>query len=157
MTQTPHSSTLRVAMIRARWHAGIVDSAHAGLVAELDRLRPGGTHVDVLDVPGAFEIPLMARRVATTGNYAAIVGAAFVVNGGIYRHDFVARTVIDGLMRVQLDADVPVLSCVLTPHQFQETPDHIAFFTRHFAIKGAEIARAALALDDIPVPWSAVA
>ena len=57
--------------------------------------------------PGAFEIPLHAKRLATSGRYAAVVGAGLVVDGGIYRHEFVADAVVNGLMRVQLDTDVP--------------------------------------------------
>jgi hypothetical protein len=93
-------------------------------------------------VPGAFEIPLLARDLAMTRRYDAIVGAAFVVDGGIYRHDFVASTVLDGMMRAQMDADVPVLSIVLTPHHFQETDAHREFFRSHFVHKG-QAARAA--------------
>src|SRR3546814_6566368 len=73
-------------------------------------------HIEVFEAPGAFEIPLLARDLARSGRYAAIVGAAFVVNGGIYRHDFVADTVVGALMQVQMESDVPVLSAVLTPH-----------------------------------------
>ena len=96
-------------------------------------------------MPGAFEIPLLARRLAASGRYDAIVACAFVVNGGIYRHEFVATAVIDGLMRVQLDTDVPVLSCVLTPRDFHEHEEHRRFFSTHFVAKGIEVARACLA------------
>ena len=70
------------------------------------------------------------------------MACALVVDGGIYRHDFVASAVIDGLMRVQLDTGVPVLSCVLTPHAFHEHAEHREFFSRHFITKGQEAARA---------------
>ena len=93
-------------------------------------------------MPGSFEIPLQAKLLAESGRYAAIVAAGFVVNGGIYRHDFVARAVIDGLMRVQLDTGVPVLSMVLTPLHFHEHADHQQFFHDHFVVKGQEAARA---------------
>ena len=69
----------------------------------------------------------------------------FVVNGGIYRHEFVATAVIDGLMRVQLDTDVPVFSVVLTPHHFHEHDEHLTYFGEHFVKKGAEAARACVA------------
>ena len=128
----------RYAFIRARWHADIVDRALEGF-----REAIGSAEVDVVDVPGAFEIPLLARDLARTGRYAAVIGAAFVVDGGIYRHDFVAQTVVEGLMRAQMDAGVPILSVVLTPHQYQETELHRAFFTAHFVEKGREAARAA--------------
>jgi 6,7-dimethyl-8-ribityllumazine synthase len=70
------------------------------------------------------------------------VAAGLVVDGGIYRHEFVADAVISGLMRVQLDVDVPVISAVLTPHHFQEHEHHMSFFASHFEVKGKEAARA---------------
>lgn len=101
--------------------------------------------VEFFEVPGALELPLMAKRLAATGRYAAVVAAGLVVDGGIYRHDFVAAAVIDGLMRVQLDTDVPVLSAVLTPLNFHEHQAHQKFFEEHFVVKGAEVASACLA------------
>lgn len=141
MTQTP-LTTQKIALIQARWHSDIVDQARIGL---LEALSPG-QQVDVVDVPGALEIPLMAQRLARTGDYGAVIGVAFVVDGGIYRHDFVAGTVVDALVRVGLETDTPVLSVVLTPHQYQETEQHNTFFHEHFRIKGAEAAHAAMAI-----------
>lgn len=131
----------RFAFIKANWHAEIVDRALDGFRTEI-----GQTDIDVFDVPGAFEIPLLARDLAQSGRYGAVIGAAFVVDGGIYRHEFVAQAVVDGLMRAQMDAGVPVLSVVLTPHNYQDTEAHRAFFTAHFVEKGREAARAALAI-----------
>lgn len=132
----------RVAFIRATWHSSIVGKAYEGFTAEYAGLGFDPAAVDVFEVPGAFEIPLHAKRLAHSGGYSAIVAAALVVDGGIYRHDFVASAVIDGLMRVQLDTDVPVFSVVLTPHHFHEHSEHVTFFTEHFVTKGAEAARA---------------
>ncbi|MEM6745278.1 MAG: 6,7-dimethyl-8-ribityllumazine synthase [Pseudomonadota bacterium] len=144
MTQTQTTRPSRVALIRARWHADIVDELAEAYQAELARLTNGEMAVDVFDVPGAFEIPLLARRLAGAGRHAAVVGAAFVVDGGIYRHEFVASAVIDGLMRAQMDADRPVISAVLTPHHFHEGEEHQTFFASHFRVKGEEAARATL-------------
>lgn len=132
----------RIAVIRARWHADIVDRCVTSFVEEWVALGGAAADVDIVDVPGALEIPLHAQTLARTGRYSAILGCAFVVDGGIYRHDFVAGTVLDGMMRVQLDTDVPVLSAVLTPHNFQESEAHIRFFKDHFVIKGREAANA---------------
>ncbi|GAA5058284.1 6,7-dimethyl-8-ribityllumazine synthase [Nocardia callitridis] len=131
-----------VAFIRASWHTSIVGRALEGFTAEFAALGYDSAGIDVFEVAGAFEIPLHAKRLAASGKYAAIVASALVVDGGIYRHDFVASAVIDGLMRVQLDSDVPVFSVVLTPHHFHEHSEHVTFFTEHFHTKGAEAARA---------------
>ena len=129
----------RYAFIKATWHADIVERALAGF----GELVPAD-QVDVFDVPGAFEMPLLARDLAASGRYAAVAAAAFVVDGGIYRHEFVAQAVVDGLMRAGMDTGIPVLSVSLTPHQYQETDHHRQIYRAHFVEKGREAARAAL-------------
>lgn len=132
----------RIAFVQAGWHADIVRQGHAGFVAEGARLWPAPPAIEVHELPGAFEIPLLTQVLARRGGVDAIVACALVVDGGIYRHEFVAHAVIDGLMRVQLDTGVPVFSVVLTPKDFHEHATHREFFTRHFVAKGAEAARA---------------
>jgi 6,7-dimethyl-8-ribityllumazine synthase len=129
----------RYAFIKANWHADIVDRALDGFC---ELIPPEA--IDVFDVPGAFEMPLLARDLANTGKYASVIAAAFVVDGGIYRNEFVASAVIDGLMRAGMDSGVPVLSVSLTPHQYQETEHHTQAFQSHFVEKGREAARSAL-------------
>ena len=129
----------RYAFIKAAWHNQIVDRALDGFCEVIDQ-----TQVDVFDVPGAFEMPLLARDLANTGRYAAVTAAALVVDGGIYRHDFVAGAVVDGLMRAGMDSGVPVLSVSLTPHHFQDTNHHNAIYAAHFVDKGREAAQSAL-------------
>lgn len=129
----------RYAFIKANWHAEIVDCALKGFL----ELIPSA-QVDVYNVPGAFELPLVSRDLATSGKYAAVAAAAFVVDGGIYRHEFVAQAVVDGLMRVGLDTGIPILSVSLTPHQYQETDHHREIYQKHFVEKGREAAKAAL-------------
>lgn len=133
----------RYAFVKASWHAEIVDQALVGFqqTIPLDQ-------IDVFNVPGAFELPLMAQSLVKTQKYQAIICAALVVDGGIYRHDFVASAVVDGLMRVSLDTGVPVLSVSLTPHHFQDTAHHVAIYKAHFVEKGREAALAALGILD---------
>ncbi|WP_323781086.1 6,7-dimethyl-8-ribityllumazine synthase [Thalassovita sp.] len=129
----------RYAFVKANWYSDIVDQALVGF----NELIPA-QQVDVFDVPGAFEMPLVARDLAASGRYVAVAAAAFVVDGGIYRHDFVAQAVVDGLMRAGMDSGVPVLSVSLTPHQYQDTDHHNAIYRAHFVEKGREAAQAAL-------------
>ncbi|RZL61539.1 MAG: 6,7-dimethyl-8-ribityllumazine synthase [Variovorax sp.] len=132
----------RIAFVEAQWHSDIVHQARDAFLAEMERLGVPPDTIDVFDVPGAFEIPLHAKRLANSGQYAAIVGCALVVDGGIYRHEFVASTVVSSLMALQLETGVPILSAVLTPHHFHEHVEHRKYFHRHFAVKGAEAAEA---------------
>lgn len=129
----------RYAFVKASWHADVVNRALDGF----HELIPS-EQVDIYDVPGAFELPLVARDLAATGRYGAVVAAALVVDGGIYRHEFVAQAVVDGLMRAGMDTGVPVLSVSLTPHHYQESDHHTRIFRSHFVEKGREAAKAAL-------------
>ncbi|HYP70149.1 MAG TPA: 6,7-dimethyl-8-ribityllumazine synthase [Variovorax sp.] len=132
----------RFAFVQALWHDDIVNQARDAFLEEMARSGVPREQIDIFEVPGAFEIPLHAKRLAVSGRYAAIVGCALVVDGGIYRHEFVANTVVSSLMSLQLETGVPVLSAVLTPHHFHEHVEHRKYFHRHFAIKGTEAAQA---------------
>src|SRR5437870_503331 len=141
-TMASATTTNRIAFVQACWHREIVNQGRDAFVAEIGRHGLSAEQIDFYAVPGSLEIPLQAKLLAQTGKYAAIVAAGFVVNGGIYRHEFVAQTVLDALMRIQLDTDVPIISMVLTPQNFHEHEAHQDFFQEHFKVKGAEAAAA---------------
>jgi 6,7-dimethyl-8-ribityllumazine synthase len=134
------STTDRIAFVQACWHNDIVDQGRDAFVAEIARHGLGREQIDFFEVPGSLEIPLQAKLLAKTGRYRVIVGAGLIVDGGIYRHEFVAATVLDALMRVQLDTDIPIISLVLTPQRFHEHEAHQQFFYEHFKVKGTEAA-----------------
>ena len=150
-----NKNSRRLAFVQSCWHKDLVDQIRSTFVAESEQLGIAAPQIDFFEVTGAFEIPLHAKRLAESGRYSAVVAAGLVVDGGIYRHDFVAEAVIDGLMRVQLDTGVPVFSAVLTPHHFHEHAEHQRFFHDHFEVKGREVATACLdtmeKLDRLPV------
>ena len=130
----------RVAFIQACWHRDIVDILRDSFAAEFAKLSD--KQIDFFEVPGAYEIPLHCKALAATNKYAGVVAGGLVVNGGIYRHDFVGRTVIDGLMQAQMETGMPVFSAVLTPHNFHGSDEHVSFFKEHFVKKGKEAAHA---------------
>jgi 6,7-dimethyl-8-ribityllumazine synthase len=132
----------RIAFVQSSWHKDLVDQIKKGFSREMGELGTPAENIDFFEVTGAFEIPLHARRLAETGTYDAVVVAGLVVDGGIYRHEFVAEAVIGGLMQVQLETGVPVISAVLTPHHFHEHEPHRSFFFDHLESKGTEAARA---------------
>ncbi|MBX2868338.1 MAG: 6,7-dimethyl-8-ribityllumazine synthase [Acidiferrobacterales bacterium] len=134
----------KIAFIQASWHRDIVEQSR---IAFTDTLVENGylnSDIELLEVPGSLEIPLESKRLIESGRYALIVAAGLIVDGGIYRHDFVAQTVLDGMMRVQLDSGVPILSVVLTPHHFSGDQAHYDFFFSHFKLKGKEAANACM-------------
>ena len=139
---TTAASAGRNAFVQSCWHRDIVDVGRDAFIAAMLEHGHAADAIDRVEVPGAFEIPLRAKMLAATGRYEAIVAGGLVVDGGFYRHDFVARAVIDGLMRVQLESCVPVFSMVLTPHHFHEHETHREFFLAHMRTKGREAADA---------------
>ena len=125
ISQHPHTTSHdiaprdgRIAYIQSCWHKEIVDQCRAAFVVELRRLGRPEHLTDFFEVPGAFEIPLQDKLLARTNRYVAIVAAGSVVDGGVYRHEFVSDAVISALMRVQSETDVPIISAVLTPQRF---------------------------------------
>jgi 6,7-dimethyl-8-ribityllumazine synthase len=146
--QSPRRAGERIAIISSMWHADLVARGRDAFIEDMIRHGWPPDDLPTYEVPGAFEIPLRAQALARSGSVAAIVACALVVDGGIYRHDFVAAAVIQGLMRVQLDTGVPVFSVVLTPQAFHEHEDHQRFFGEHLVKKGREAARACLQVLD---------
>lgn len=145
MSVSNHPSAGRIAFIQACWHRDIVDRCRVSFTSEIQKLGFAADAIDFHEVPGAYEIPLHAKILAQSGRYDGIVAAGLVVDGGIYRHEFVAQAVISGLMQVQLETQVPVFSAVLTPHHFHGGEEHHQFFYNHFVVKGAEAAHACAA------------
>ena len=133
------SKNIRIGFIKALWHEDIVNRSLLGFQNVINEQR-----VDVFNVPGAFELPLAAKNMANLGCYDVIVCAAFVVNGGVYSHEFVASSVIDGLMSVALNSGTPIITVSLTPLNYPESTEHKDFFLKHFYEKGKEAANAAI-------------
>jgi len=138
------NSNDRIAFIQAGWHKDITDQGKLTFIEDMGKGGVPKTSIDFFEVPGSLEIPLQAQLLAKTGKYDAIVCTGLIVNGGIYRHEFVTTAVIDGIMRVSLDTEVPVLSVILTPQNFHEHEEHHKFFFEHFKVKGREAASACL-------------
>ena len=134
---------MNIALISASWHADLL----AGASGSCKEVLEGNANTTAeFTVPGALEIPLFAQTLARSGKYDAIIAFGLIVDGGIYRHEFVADAVISGMMRVQLDTGVPVFSCVLTPQQFDESPERLAYFRDHLIVKGKEVGKACLSM-----------
>ena len=137
-----------IAYVQASWHTEITDHCKQAFTAELAKRGFDVRDVDFFSAPGSLEIPLVAKKLAKSGRYAAVCASGFVVDGGIYRHDFVAQAVLHGIVQTSLDTEVPVLSAVLTPHHFHDHAVHENFFKDHMRTKGEELATACLAIID---------
>lgn len=143
-------SDLRIAMIAAEWHSDLVDVATTSCHDHLISLGVAESAIHLVKVPGSLELPLVAQVLAKTGDFDAVLAFGFVVDGGIYRHEFVAQAILNGFVAVSTATEVPILSAVLTPQRFDENDagDH-AFFAEHLVGKGVEIARSAVEVASV--------
>ena len=135
-----------IAYVQARWHTEITDHCKTAFIAEVTKHGYRTDDLKFFSAPGSLEIPLMAKKLAKTGKYAAVCVSGFVVDGGIYRHEFVAQAVLQGIVQTSLETEVPILLAVLTPHHFYEHAVHQEFFREHMVTKGTELAHACLSI-----------
>jgi 6,7-dimethyl-8-ribityllumazine synthase len=129
------------AVIASHWNGEIVDELVAGARRAFATNGVSRDGVDVVRVPGAWELPLVAKRLAASGRYAAIVALGCVVRGETRHYEHVADECARGLMRVALDADVPVLNGVLA---VEDEADAWARAGGAHGNKGADVALAAI-------------
>ncbi len=135
--------TQKIAVISASWSKDIVEAAEASFIKTMEDAGFPAGHIDVFKAPGSLEIPLMGQSLLE-GGYDMAVGIGFIVNGGIYRHEFVAQAVVDGIVNTSLKTGKPFLSVCISPITFTEGNEHHEeFFKNHFVIKGQEAAHAA--------------
>jgi 6,7-dimethyl-8-ribityllumazine synthase len=129
-----------VALLRARFNDRVVSGLLAGAEAALTEMGVG--HVVVVDVPGAFELPLAAKTAAASGRFDAVVALGAVIRGGTDHYEHVAREAASGLQRAALDTGVPVAFGVLTVAREKQAIERARLGRGN---KGAEAARAAVA------------
>jgi 6,7-dimethyl-8-ribityllumazine synthase len=105
---------MSIAVVAARFNRFIVDQLVAGVQDALDRQGIEESRQALVWVPGAFELPLMADQLASSGKYDAVIALGAVVRGGTPHFDFVAGECASGLSEVSLDRGIPVTFGVLT-------------------------------------------
>jgi 6,7-dimethyl-8-ribityllumazine synthase len=135
------ASHLRVAVVAALWHATVMDGLLDG--AQRALVEAGAVDAAVVRVPGSFELPLAAQRLARRG-YDAIVALGVVIRGGTPHFEYVCAAATDGLARVALDHDVPVGFGLLTCDTEAQALDR-AGLPGSGEDKGYEAAHAAMA------------
>lgn len=139
LTTAPVPADLKVAVVAAQWHAEIQEALLTSAVA---RCRQAGLEPTVVRVPGAFELPVVADRLARS--HEAVIALGTVIRGGTPHFDYVCAAVTDGLNRVALDHGIAVGFGVLTCDDEQQARDRSGL-PGSVEDKGAEAADAALA------------
>ena len=134
----------RFAIIASRWNPRIVDALIDGAQRAFEAHGVGAAQIDLLRVPGAWEIPVLAARVAP--RYAALVALGCVVRGDTRHFEHVADECARGLMRVALDSGVPVLNGVLAVELHEDAQARAGGAHGN---KGEEAALAAMEIVDL--------
>ena len=136
----------RFAIVASRWNPRIVDALVDGARDTLRANGIGAEAIDLVRVPGAWEIPLAAKKLARQGRHAAIIALGCVVRGDTRHYEQVADGCAQGLMRVALDHEVPVANGVLAVEQHE---DAVARAGGAHGNKGEEAALAAIEMADL--------
>src|ERR1700747_1714807 len=114
---------LRFGIIVSRFNSFITERLLAAAVDALERAGAGSKDVDVAHVPGAFELPLAAKKMAATGKYDALIAIRCVLRGETTHYDYVCSETARGLQLAQMDSGLPIMFCVLTCDTLEQAID----------------------------------
>ena len=114
---------LRFGVVVSRFNSFITERLLQGAVDALERGGAASKDVDVIHVPGAFELPLTAKKLAMTGRYDALIAIGCVLRGETAHYDYVCSETSRGLQLAQMDTGVPVMFCVLTCDTLEQAID----------------------------------
>lgn len=109
-----NAAGLRFALVVSRFNSLITDRLLKGAMDALQRAGAAKADVEVVPVPGAFELPLAATKLASTGKYDALIAIGCVIRGETSHYDYVCSETARGLQLAQMDTGVPIIFCVLT-------------------------------------------
>jgi 6,7-dimethyl-8-ribityllumazine synthase len=114
---------MRIGIVVSRFNGFITERLSAAAVDALERAGAASKDVDVVRVPGSFELPLTAKKLALTGRYDALIAIGCVIRGETSHYDYVCSETARGLQLAQMDTGVPVIFCVLTCDTLEQAID----------------------------------
>jgi 6,7-dimethyl-8-ribityllumazine synthase len=117
------AADLRFGIVVSRFNSFITERLLSAAVDALERAGAGNEDVTVVHVPGAFELPLATKKLATTGKYDALIAIGCVLRGETTHYDYVCSETSRGLQLAQMDTGVPVIFCVLTCDTLEQAID----------------------------------
>jgi 6,7-dimethyl-8-ribityllumazine synthase len=118
-----NAAGLRFGIVVSRFNSFITERLLQGAVDALQRSGAGDKDVDVVHVPGAFELPLAAKKLAATNKYDVLIAVGCVLRGETTHYDYVCSETARGLQLAQMDSGVPVMFCVLTCDTLEQAID----------------------------------
>ena len=140
------SGDIRVGIVCARFNEFITSRLLGGALAGLKRRGVGEDCIDVAWVPGAFEIPLIAKKMASGGRYDAVICLGAVIRGSTSHYEYVCAEVSKGIAAVQLETGVPVMFGVLTTENIEQAIERAGSKAGN---KGAECAEGAIEMVNL--------
>jgi 6,7-dimethyl-8-ribityllumazine synthase len=114
---------LRFGIIVSRFNSFITERLLAAAADALERAGAASKDVDIVRVPGSFELPLTAKKLAVTGRYDALIAIGCVIRGETSHYDYVCSETARGLQLAQMDSGVPIMFCVLTCDTLEQAID----------------------------------
>jgi 6,7-dimethyl-8-ribityllumazine synthase len=136
----------RIALLVARFNGFVVESLLAGAVDTLKRHGAEDGDLHIVRVPGAYEMPIAAKRLAATQRYDAIVALGAVIRGGTPHFEYVAGECVKGLSQVSLEHDVPIAFGVLTVNSIEQAIERAGTKAGN---KGAEAAMSTIEMVNL--------
>ncbi len=133
-------------IVIARFNEFIGSKLLSGAVDELTRHGVNQDNIDIIWVPGAFEIPLIAKKAAKTGKYAAIITLGAVIKGSTSHYDYVCAEVSKGVAHVSLETNLPVIFGVLTCDNIEQAIERAGTKAGN---KGADAAKSAIEMANL--------
>jgi 6,7-dimethyl-8-ribityllumazine synthase len=137
---------LRFGIIVSRFNSFITERLLAAAVDALERAGAESKDVDVAHVPGAFELPLAAKKMAATGKYDALIAIGCVLRGETTHYDYVCSETARGLQLAQMDTGLPIIFCVLTCDTLEQAIDRAGLKSGN---KGFEAGLAAIEMAQL--------
>jgi len=131
----------KIAIIAGRFNSFIVEHLISGAKEALLKHGADDSDIDLLYVPGAFEIPLALKKTANTGRYDGIVALGAVIRGGTPHFEFVAGECVKGISKVALDSEIPIAFGVLTVDTVEQAIERSSANSEN---KGAEAAESTI-------------
>jgi 6,7-dimethyl-8-ribityllumazine synthase len=137
---------LRFAIVVSRFNGFITERLLSAAGDALERAGAASKDVDVVRVPGSFELPLTAKKLAMTGRYDALIAIGCVIRGETSHYDYVCSETARGLQLAQMDSGVPIMFCVLTCDTLEQAIDRAGLKGGN---KGFEAGLSAIEMADL--------
>lgn len=137
---------LSVAIVASRWNDFVVSRLVSGAVDGLERLGASNDAITIIRVPGSFELPMAARRAASSGKYDALICLGAIIRGETSHNEYIASEVFKGIAQIALETNLPIALGVVTADNLEQAIDRAGAKSGN---KGFEAAMTAVELANL--------